>query len=181
MPFVVPVLVPEATVNTTAIALPLVLTLLLPLAVGMLLHERRTTWARRLQPPLTSLSTAALLVFVTATIWMNAGAIADLLAEGTPILAGVVVIVSAFVTGYGLGGRRTQVREVMGLGTAQRNIAAAMVVATESFQNPRVTVMVIVTSILALAVLFPIAVTMRWFRLRRRANSGPQRSEADGA
>jgi len=76
------------------------------------------------------------------------------------------MIAGAFVIGYGLGGRRRQAREVLGLGTAQRNIAAAMVVATESFHDPRVTVMVVVTSLIALAVLFPIAFTMGYVRRR---------------
>lgn len=174
MPFVVPVLVPEATVNAAAIALPLVLTMLLPLAVGLLVHARRNEWARRLRPLLPPLSTVALLVFVAATVWVGAGAIADLFGEGTPILAAFVVIMCAFVTGYGFGGRRRQVREVLGLGTAQRNIAAAMVVATESFHNPRVTVMVVVTSMLALAVLFPIAIVMR--TLRRRTTTEHSRA-----
>lgn len=107
-------------------------------------------------------------MFVAATVWTNAGAIADLVGGGAAILAAFMMIAGAFVVGYGLGGRRRQAREVLGLGTAQRNIAAAMVVATESFHDPRATVMIIVTSLLALAILFPIALTMRRFRLRRR-------------
>lgn len=166
MPLVVPVLVTEATVSAAAIALPLALTMLLPLAVGMLIHARLNKWALRLQSLLIPLSTAALLVVVAATAGANSGAIADLFGEGAPILAAFVMIAGGFVIGYGLGGRRRPAREVLGLGTAQRNIAAAMVVATESFHDPRITVMVVVTSLVALALLFPAAFTMR--HLRRR-------------
>lgn len=108
-----------------------------------------------------TVSTVALLVFVAATIWRNAATIADLLSQGTPILAGVSAIVGAFVIGYGFGGKQRHRREVLGLGTAQRNVAASMVVATQSFHDPRVNATVVVISLLTLVVLFPIAFTMR--------------------
>lgn len=161
MPLVVPVLVPGTTVSAAAIAQPLVLTMLLPLAVGLLIHARLLEWALRLQPLLQSLSTVALLAFVAATTWLNARAIAELFSAGTPILAAFLLTVGALVIGYGLGGRGRQAHQVLGLGTAQRNIAAAMVVATESFNNPRINAMIVVTSLIALAVLFPTALVMR--------------------
>ena len=52
---------------------------------------------------------------------------------------------------------------VLGLGTAQRNIAAAMVVATQGLDDRNTVVMVVVASLVELAVLFPIA----WFLSRR--------------
>jgi BASS family bile acid:Na+ symporter len=52
----------------------------------------------------------------------------------------------------------------MGLGAGQRNIAAALVVASKDFDDPRTLVMVVLFSVLDLMVLFPIA----WV-LRRRA------------
>ena len=48
-----------------------------------------------------------------------------------------------------------------GLGTAQRNIAAAMVVATQDLADPDVTVMVVVSSLVGLALLFPVAWALR--------------------
>lgn len=164
MPIAVPVLVPGTTVSAVAIATPLVLTMLLPLVVGLVFRARLKERAPRLLPRLQTVSTVALLVFVAATIWRNAATIADLLSQGTPILAGVSAIVSAFVIGYGFGGRQRHRREVLGLGTAQRNVAASMVVATQSFHDPRVNAMVVVTSLLTLVVLFPIALTMRRLR-----------------
>lgn len=57
------------------------------------------------------------------------------------------------------GGNRTA-REVLGLGTGQRNIAAAVVVATQSFEDPAILVMVAVSSLVSMAVLVPVAWTL---------------------
>jgi BASS family bile acid:Na+ symporter len=43
----------------------------------------------------------------------------------------------------------------MAVGTGQRNIAAALVVASQSFKDPKVVVMVIVVAIVGLIVLKP--------------------------
>ena len=45
----------------------------------------------------------------------------------------------------------------MGLGTAQRNIAAALVVASQSFEDPNVGVMVVVVAIVGLLTLMPLS------------------------
>jgi BASS family bile acid:Na+ symporter len=67
------------------------------------------------------------------------------------------VITGAFAIGYALGGRLFERRCALGLGTAQRGIAAAMVVAAESFGNPDTLVMVVVSSLVGFSILFPIA------------------------
>lgn len=46
-------------------------------------------------------------------------------------------------------------------GTAQRNVAAAMVVATQVLDDQRVVLMVVVASLVDLAVLFPLAWVVR--------------------
>ena len=66
----------------------------------------------------------------------------------------------AFAAGYLLGGSDPAEGEVIALGTTQRNIAAATVVATQSFGDPRTLVMVVVMSIVSMAVLFPVAKAM---------------------
>ena len=45
----------------------------------------------------------------------------------------------------------------MALGTSQRNIAAALVVANQSFSDPKVVVMVIVVAILGFIILMPLS------------------------
>ena len=60
-------------------------------------------------------------------------------------------------TGWLLGGPDPDSRRVMALGAAQRNIAAALVVAGQSFSDPRVVVMVIVVAIAGFIILMPLA------------------------
>ena len=53
--------------------------------------------------------------------------------------------------------RRADTRSVLSLGTAQRNIAAALVVANQSFEDPNVVVMVVVVAIVGLLTLMPLS------------------------
>lgn len=156
MPIVVPLVLPEAEVSAGAIAIPLVLTMLLPLGIGLLVRTRSPRWAMHLQPVMGKVSTVSLLVLVVATFLLNLRAILNLFGTGA-ILAAVFVIIGAFVIGYVLGGGRYERRCALGLGTAQRGIAASMVVAAESFGHPDTLVMVVVSSLIGLAILFPIA------------------------
>jgi len=60
----------------------------------------------------------------------------------------------AFVFGYLLGGRDGSIRSVLGLGTAQRNLSAALVIATANFAgDPDVIVMVLVLGLVDLSAL----------------------------
>jgi bile acid:Na+ symporter, BASS family len=59
------------------------------------------------------------------------------------ILAGLVFITLGYGLGWLLGGPAADTRPVLGLGTAQRNIAAGLVVGSQSFSNPDVVVMVV--------------------------------------
>lgn len=167
MPIAVPLLIPGTEVSAGAIAVPLVLTMLLPLAVGLVGHERVPSIAERLQPIMKQTSTAALVVLIATTVLANAREIVNFAGRG-PILSALAVIGGAFLIGYLLGGPPTARREILGLGTSQRNIAAATVVATQSFGDSRIVVMVIVTSLVAFALLFPVAGLLRKRRQGQR-------------
>jgi BASS family bile acid:Na+ symporter len=73
------------------------------------------------------------------------------------ILAGLLFIAFGFCAGWLLGGPEDDIRRVLALGTAQRNIAAALVVASQSFSDPKVVVMVIVVAIAGLVTIMPFA------------------------
>ena len=85
MPLVVPLAVPHATVSAWAIAQPLVLTMLGPLALGLLIKQRSETWAERLQPTLSTASSVALVVLMAGTMLANLGTIFNFLSPG-PVL-----------------------------------------------------------------------------------------------
>ncbi len=160
MPIVVPLALPAAEVSAVAIAKPLVLAMLLPLAFGLVLRVYARSLALRLQPLASKLATAALLAIVAVQAFAYGPAIAAIFASPA-IIAALVVIGGAFLIGYALGGPGRASKEVLGLGTSQRNIAAATVVATQAIGDPDTVSMVIVTSLAAFALLFPVAGIMR--------------------
>jgi BASS family bile acid:Na+ symporter len=75
------------------------------------------------------------------------------------ILAGLLFIAVGYGLGWLLGGPGADTRPVLGLGTAQRNIAAALVVGSQSFSDPNVVVMVVVLAMVSLLILMPLS---RW-------------------
>jgi bile acid:Na+ symporter, BASS family len=156
MPIVVPRAAPEATVNTTSIAMPLVLTMLLPLGAGLLIDAHFERLADRLRPISNRASSIALVALVALTFLANFRDILGVFGTGA-IAAAILVVGGSFALGYLLGGADPRKREVIALATAQRNVAAATVVATQSFDDPDVLVMVVVTSIVSMAILFPAA------------------------
>jgi BASS family bile acid:Na+ symporter len=165
MPIIVPLVLPQARMSALAIARPLILTMLLPLALGLLVRAIARSCALRVQPLLGKLSSTALGVLTAATILANGPGILSILFSRA-IVAALALIGGAFLIGQALGGRELERREVLGLGTAQRNIAAATVVAAEAIGDPTTVSMVVVSSLLGLAVLFPIAALMRKRRIK---------------
>jgi BASS family bile acid:Na+ symporter len=160
MPIVVPLIAPDAEVSAGAIATPLVLTMLLPLVLGLAIDKFLPHLAERLQPIMGPTSNIALVVLFATTLLTNFGRLLDVFGTGA-ILAALLFIAGAFLLGYLLGMTGRGTREELGLATAQRNIAAATVVATQSIGDPDTLVMVVVTSLITMAILFPVARALR--------------------
>jgi predicted Na+-dependent transporter len=165
-PVAVPQVLPGAEVRTVALAVPLILTMLLPFAVGLMVRERWRKLAKWLVSPARQLSTVALALIVPATVLADVPAIMKMFRDGA-VFPALFVIVAAFAVGYLLGGADRNDREAFGFGTSQRNIAAATVMATQSFDDPSTVAMVIVTSLAGFFVLFPAA----WLFRRRRSRA----------
>jgi BASS family bile acid:Na+ symporter len=172
MPFIVPLLVPEAAVSAASIAVPLALTMLLPLGVGLFLSEVATKWARALAPVARKTSTITLMLVIATTLVLNASDLRGIVASSAS-LAIVVFVLGSFAIGYLIASPHSERRAVLGLGTAQRNVAAATIVAAENARVPEsldlghadALVLVVITGVLELLVLFPVA---RWLRGHQR-------------
>lgn len=160
MPFIVPVALRGAETSAAIIAKPLVLTMLLPLVLGMVLRKISKSWSVVLRPILSPISSIALLVLIATTVLANLPAILEVFTT-TAAVAAVLLVGGAFVIGYGLAGPSRRSRYVLGLATAQRNISAAAVVATQALASQHAVTMVIVTSLIGFALLFPISSMIR--------------------
>jgi BASS family bile acid:Na+ symporter len=156
LPIVLPLLLPGVTVDPWKIARSLVLLMLLPLAAGLALKARYEDLARRVKPVLDRISNVSLILLVLLITAANIDKVLQVF--GTRgILAGLLFIALGFGIGWLLGGPDADTRRVMALGTAQRNIAAALVVGSQSFSDPKVVVMVIVVAIVGLIILMPLS------------------------
>jgi bile acid:Na+ symporter, BASS family len=156
LPLVLPVLLPGVSVNPAKIARSLFLLMLLPLAGALAVKARFAVAAARTKPVLDRVSNLSLILLV---LLITAANINNVLAVfGTHgILAGLLFIAVGFGMGWLLGGPGMDTRRVLALGTAQRNIAAALVVGSQSFRDPKVVVMVVVVAIVSLLVLMPLS------------------------
>ena len=156
LPIVLPLLLPGVTVNPVKIAQSLVLLMLLPLAIGLFVKARYEATAARVKPPLDWLSNVSLILLIVLITVVNFDKVLQVF--GTRgILAGLLFIALGFCIGWMLGGPGNDTRPVLALATAQRNIAAALVVGSQSFSDPKVVVMVIVVAILGLIILMPLS------------------------
>jgi len=71
----------------------------------------------------------------------------------TAVIVAVVFVLVSFVIGYFLGGSSRPIRIVLALGTAQRNLSAALAIATLNFTDPDVMVMIMVVALAGLILL----------------------------
>jgi bile acid:Na+ symporter, BASS family len=156
LPIVLPLMLPGVTVDPWKIARSLVLLMLLPLATGLALKARYEDLARRVKPVLDWISNVSLILLVLLITAANIDKVLQVF--GTRgILAGLLFIALGLGIGWLLGGSDASTKRVMALGTGQRNIAAALVVASQSFSDPKVVVMVIVVAIVGLVILMPLS------------------------
>jgi BASS family bile acid:Na+ symporter len=130
--------------------------MLLPLATGLALKARYEELASRVKPMLDWISNISLILLVLLITITNIDKVLQVF--GTRgILGGLLYIALGFGIGWLLGGPDADTRRVMAFATSQRNIAAALVVASQSFSDPKVVVMVIVVAIVGLIILIPLS------------------------
>jgi len=129
-PVVVPLVVEGAEVDPWDIASSLIVLMLIPLGIGLVVKARYAELADGWVGPVGQISSVALLFGIGAALFVSwrdiVGAIGSWIFIGTAI-----VLVAGLATGYLAGvGRSKSDKTVLGFATAQRNIAAAIVVAT---------------------------------------------------
>ncbi len=166
MPIIMLLVTDAASISAWAIARPLLLSMVLPLGVGFIVRPLHPELARRAVPVLRTILTISLWIMVGLSLFLNRSAVAGIFGEGA-ILVSLVFIALAFVLGYLAGSLDKAERVVLGFGAAQRNFAAAMVVAKQAFDEPGVLVMVVVLSIAGM-LLIPFSI----FLGRRKARTG---------
>ncbi len=157
MPLVLPLLLSGVSINAWDIAKSLIFLMLLPLGIALFVKARWSEIADGLHPLMAQASSIGIVVLIVGGVILQWDNIVSLIGTGG-LIAIVIFLLVALVLGYFAGGSDAGTRSVMGLGTAQRNLSAAMVVAAQNFSDkPNVLLTVIVAGIIGLVLLMPIA------------------------
>lgn len=155
LPLVLPLLLGDVAVNPWEIAQSLIFLMLIPLAIGLVLRARYADTAVTIQPPFAQASNFALILLAVLGLVLNFSNMIALVGSWG-ILAGILFVIAALIVGILLGGSEAGSRSVMGLGTAQRNISAALVVAAQNFDADVLTYLMVI-AVIALVILMPVA------------------------
>lgn len=156
MPLVLPLLLEGVSVDAWKIARSLVLLMLLPLGAGLAVNAWFGNIAARAAPILNRLSSISLALMTLLLLVTNLKNIIALF--GTRgILASILFVLGGTGVGWLLGGPAVQTKGVLALGTSARNIAAALVVGGEDFDDPKVLAMIVVVAVIGLLISMPLA------------------------
>lgn len=163
MPVVLPLLLPGTAVSPWEIARNLILLMLVPLGIGLLFRARSEAVAEILQKIADKATNYSLVLVLALILTLHFNGIISVIGSGA-ILAGAIFMVGAFLLGYFMGGPGSDTKRVLGLATGQRNIAAAMLVASRNFAEPMVIVMLLIVTLLGLFIQIPLAIKLGTLR-----------------
>jgi BASS family bile acid:Na+ symporter len=170
VPVVLPLVLTGVSVDAWAIARSLLLQLLLPIGIGMVVAEVLPDFTKTVQPWVGKLGNIALYVVLAATLIGYFPNMLEIVGTGA-IFAGLVIVLAAFTIGYLLNKGKDHHEDVGALGTAQRNTAAGLIIATQNFDDPNVLVMLTLANTLGIVMLL--------FLARFLSRDNPQVSPAD--
>ena len=174
LPLVLPLLLTGVEVDAGAIAKSLIVLMLIPLILGLLVRANAPDTAQHWMPVMNKIGSLGIMILLVVGLGLNVSNVFGLIGSGG-FLALLLFIVGSLAIGLLIGGRDPGVRNVMGLGTAQRNVSAAIVVTLANFAGTNAVPFVLVASILIPLILLP---TARW--LGRRSEPAPLPVEANG-
>jgi predicted Na+-dependent transporter len=158
LPIALPLLLTGISITFWDIASGLIILILVPLAISLFVRARYPEAAASALPHFAQASNLSLLILLVLLVVLNFSNVVGLLGSGG-LLASLILIILTTVGGYLLGSLGKANSWVQALGAGQRNIAAAMVVATMNFGNDEV-VMVVVYSLIILVILIPLALEL---------------------
>ncbi len=156
MPLVLPLLLVGVSVNPWDIARSLIVMMLVPLGLGLLIKSHSPDTATHWQPVMAKISSLSILILLVVGLGLNVSNIIALIGTNG-LLALLIFIVGSLLIGLLLGGRDAGNRSVMGLGTAQRNVSAALVVTAQNFSGTNTLPFVLIAALLGLLILLPTA------------------------
>ena len=156
VPIVLPRLLTGVEIDSWDLAKSLIVTMLIPIVVGLMYRSHSAEGAQEWAPVMNKVSGVALLIMLVTGLGLNISNIIDLIGS-YGFLALILFVVGSLLIGMLMGGRDPAVRSVLGLGTAQRNVAAAVLVTSLNFPGTMTLPFVLVASIVLPLILIPTA------------------------
>lgn len=151
LPLVLPRILTGVEIGPLDIAQPLVVMMLFPLAVGLTTNRLRPQMALKVQKPLSVMANISLVVVLVLVVSLNLDNIVGLIGS-RGLLAAAALTMALAAIGFFVPGQSTETAVTLALGTAQRNVSAALVVAGQNFEVEVVTY-VLVASLVTLLLL----------------------------
>jgi len=144
MPLMAPMLIPGLTINASALAKPLLLTILLPLLIGAAFRHFADTFTTKFFPVAKIFAMLSTLATIVWALVLYGRSMLDTAGSFALLAMTLFMIGMGFIT-YRLGfGMKQNVRSVMSLGMGTRNIAAVMTAALAIPDgDPRIVTMVV--------------------------------------
>ena len=155
LPMVLPFLLEGAEVSSWDIAKSLIVLMLIPLIIALITRAYLEKIAKMLQTIFEKLTNIALLLLTVSLVILNAKHLISMF--GYPLIAIIILLTGAMFIGYLLGGNEKSTRVVMAMGAGQRNISAAILVATQNFKDPEVSIILVAVAIFGLFIMLPYA------------------------
>jgi len=155
-----------ARVSPVAIARLVLLTVIVPLAAGLIVRRLAPAFAERAAKPITLLATASLIASVLPILFTAWPAIESLIGDGTVVAVTAFVLVG-LVAGHLLGGPASEDRTALALSTASRHPGIAMAIASANFPQQKLTPAAILLYLIVSAI-----VTIPYLAWRRRHQVG---------
>ena len=171
VPLVLPLLLSGVSVNAWAIASSLVVQLAVPTAAGMALARWAPGLVRPLQPWVARIAGLTLYAVIAATLIGYFPNMLDVIGTGAIVLL-LLFIAAALGAGYWAGSGQDHYEDVGALGTAQRDTAAGLVIATRNFTDPNVLVMMTLANTIGIVLLIFVARRLRLDNATSAAASG---------
>jgi len=165
VPLIFSILLPEISIDHGKMLIKLFVLVFLPMLSGLFLNTSHEAIARRLNNFMSGVSNFFMIMMCTLIIILYTAELLRLFGTGA-ILAGVLFFVIAFVAGYLTGGPGRDTRLTLAFMSSARNVGVAFMIASQTFNDPDVLLMITLMLILMIVILLP---TAYWFSRRAAA------------
>ena len=162
LPLALPWLLPGSEADAWSIAQPLLTLIMAPMVLGIFFKSSAPNLAAQCQPIAAKLGHLSLGALFGLLVALNFRGLLSVLGSGA-LGAAALFVGGLCAIGYGLGGPRREIKAVLGLSCAARNVAVAQGVAANSYRDPEITLMIVVCTVVILVLL---SLAARWLRGR---------------